>query len=289
MSLGRGLVLAAALLPAGVAGAQARAPARIWGVTVDRVQPLDAILEAVRALPRRMTVRVVLDDGVPPETYRDLIEGLAPGADVMAELADSYDFKTLDRPGMAEKTRRYLDAFGPQVAIWEVGNEVNGDWLGPEAEVVAKVTDAFDQVKARGGRTALTLYYWGGPDGLAPEIHMARWALAHLPARMLVGLDYVFVSYYEDYFPARHRPDWERVFHVLGRAFPDSLLGLGEVGALRDGNHEDRVRRYYGLRVDHPRYVGGCFWWTFATDMVPRARPMWRALADQLRDPGLSR
>jgi hypothetical protein len=64
--------------------------------------------------------------------------------------------------------------------------------------------------------------------------------------------------------------------------FPNSLLGIGESGALRPGGHAERLRRTYALRVDHPRFVGGFFWWTFATEMVPRDRPLWQVLADQL-------
>jgi hypothetical protein len=275
--------LGAALPPAGAGPARAAPPEGwIWGVTVDRVQPLDDIVEAVLALPRRMTVRVVLDEGVEPETYRELVERLAPGADLMLELADSFSFRTLDLGRMTAKTRSYLDAFGARAALWEVGNEVNGDWLGPEPEVAAKVVAAYDLVKAGGGRTALTLYYGEETGGLTPEGQMARWAVRHLPARMIAGLDYVFVSYYEEDHPGRRRPDWNRVFRVLARVFPSCRFGLGESGCRVAGAEPDRLRRSYGLRLREPRYVGGCFWWTFVDDMVPRSRPLWRVLADQL-------
>jgi hypothetical protein len=40
-----------------------------------------------------------------------------------------------------------------------VGNDINGEWLGTTPDVVAKMKGAYDLVKARGNRTALTLYY----------------------------------------------------------------------------------------------------------------------------------
>lgn len=267
------------------AGAWVRAeglPARIWGVTVDRVDPEDAIVEAILALPRRMTVRVVLDNRVPADTYGPLIRRLSQGADLMAELADSYDMKNVGLQDMKEKTTAYLDAYAPQVAIWEVGNEVNGNWLGPDARVAEKVAAAFDLVKARGGRTALTLFYGRGPRGQAPPAAMEAWSKAWLPERVLKGVDYVFVSYYRDADPRLPRPDWPRIFRRLGKLFPNSLLGIGESGASKAERPAATLRRTYGLKVDDPRFVGGCFWWTFATDMVPRDRELWKVLAEAL-------
>ena len=47
----------------------------------------------------------------------------------------------------------YLDALGATVDIWEVGNEINGEWLGTTSDVVAKASIAFDLVRKRGYRT----------------------------------------------------------------------------------------------------------------------------------------
>lgn len=38
------------------------------------------------------------------------------------------------------------------VDIWVIGNEINGEWLGDTAGVVAKMTGAYDVVKAAGKR-----------------------------------------------------------------------------------------------------------------------------------------
>ncbi|GAA3030296.1 hypothetical protein GCM10020229_47170 [Kitasatospora albolonga] len=56
--------------------------------------------------------------------------------------------------------------------VWEIGNEVNGNWLGSYADVSTKITDAYRQVEAAGKRSALTLYYdigcGNGPSELDP-------------------------------------------------------------------------------------------------------------------------
>jgi hypothetical protein len=254
------------------------APPRIWGVTVDRPGPVEPLVEAVEALPRRMMVRVVLDDGVPPATYGPLILHLAGKAELMLELEDSIAMKAMGLAAMEAKTRAYLDAFGDQVAVWEVGNEINGDWLGPDQEVAAKVAAAFDLVTARGGRTALTLHYGGG-DPLSGMVH---WSKAYLPTRMLQRLDYVFVSYYPEDQEVAVKPDWNKVFRRLGELFPRSLLGIGECGSRPGMASPERLREAYGLQVRHPRFVGGYFWWNFATDMVPRTLPGWEMLRQEL-------
>ena len=278
-------VLMGTLLLLGACGCRpARSPQaapRMWGVTVDRVEPTADIVAAVVALPRHMTVRLVLDNNVPAETYQPLISQLAPKADIMAELADSFGMKALAPAAMAAKTREFLDAFSDQVAIWEVGNEVNGDWLGSDDVVAAKVIAAYDMVKARGGKTALTLSYCGGPDGQAPEANLTAWCRTRLPARMIQGLDYVFISYYEENTLAFPQPDWPGLFDRLGVLFPNSLLGIGETGT-RKPDPQANLHHYYSMRIDHPRFVGGVFWWYFTLDMVPSSQPLWAALAQEL-------
>ena len=78
----------------------------------------------------------------------------------MGELVDSSAAKSYTVASYRQRAVDFVNAFGSQVDLWEVGNEVNGEWVGqhlagggqdrrPPIEVV---TDA-------GGRTALTLYY----------------------------------------------------------------------------------------------------------------------------------
>lgn len=56
-------------------------------------------------------------------------------------------------------SNQYINALSDVVDIWEVGNEINGEWLGSNADVVAKMTGAYDLVKAQNKTAALTLYY----------------------------------------------------------------------------------------------------------------------------------
>ena len=77
----------------------------------------------------------------------------------MGELLDSSDETGISTARFAERVRSYLRALGRKVDLWEIGNEVNGDWTGPYPVVSARLTAAYKEVKAAGGRTAPTLYY----------------------------------------------------------------------------------------------------------------------------------
>ena len=67
-------------------------------------------------------------------------------------------------------------------------------------------------------------------------------------------------------------------FDELGVMFPNSKIGFGECGTKIAANKATYVDRYYRMKIDHPRWVGGDFWWYFAEDMVPSTAPLWATL-----------
>ncbi len=195
-----------------------------------------------------------------------------------------------------------MDTF---VDIWEVGNEINGEWLfgntkrcspkasvnsTSQADVVTKMVETYDYLKSQGKVTALTLYY-NTPCRRPVANEMFTWANANIPARMKGGLDYLLVSYYE--VDCRgYKPDWEQVFSQLATMFPNSKLGISEFGwsDKRTSNPiiKDLVQRHYAIHPSVSNWVGGGFYWEFAIDMVPydpAADSLWNtinmALANQ--------
>jgi len=251
---------------------------RVYGVTVDRLDGLEKTLEALRTLGRKPTVRIVFDEDMPAEHYREAAGKIHEVAFVMGEILDSQFVKKCTLEGYRKRTGEYLETLGGRVDLWEVGNEINGDWLGPAEQAAAKMTAAFDLVKERKKAAALTLYYNEG-SVKDRSFEMFRWAEERIPDRVKQGLDYAWVSFYDDDFegPA---PDWPAVFERLGKMFPAAKLGIGECGTKKQSRKAEFVRRYYGLKVDHPRFVSGCFWWYFSQDMVPSTRPLWKVLQE---------
>lgn len=265
------------------AAPDAAASERVVGVTIDDVEPIDDIVDSLASLSVKPTARVVFDENVPAAYYQEPVAKLHAVSFVMGELLDSFYVKDYSQAAYEARASEYLAGLGNQVDVWEVGNEINGEWLGPTADVVAKMSAAYGLVRAQGAKTALTLYYnhdcWEQADH-----EMFKWAADNIPADMKQGLDRVLVSYYEDDCNG-YQPDWPSVFQQLGDMFPSSQLGIGECGTTDATKKQEYVQRYYGMAIDHPRWIGGHFWWYFVQDMVPKSKPLWAVLDEVIAGP----
>lgn len=258
-------------------------PAPLYGVTVDDVSRLGDITESLRRLSKMPTTRIVFDEEVEPDYYRKPAVAINKVSYVMGEILDSFYVKTVSVPGYIDRTRKYLNALSDVVDIWEVGNEINGEWLGANDDVVAKMSGAYDLVKSQNKTAALTLYYnqdcWSRKSN-----EMFTWANANIPYRMKQGLDYVFISYYEADCNGL-KPDWPAVFQKLSVMFPGSKIGFGEVGTASRTKKAEYLTRYYTQKINVPNYVGGHFWWYYRQDMVPYTKPLWNTLNSVISAP----
>jgi len=185
------------------------------------------------------------------------------------------------------RVKSYVSTLGSAVDIWEIGNEVNGDWTGSYTKVDAKLTEAYDVVTSAGARSALTLYYNVGCGDGRRELDPVAFSQRYVPAAVRRGLDYVFLSYYEDDCHGI-RPSastWTAYFARLHTLYPSALVGLGEIGmhhpatAATQASAQALMRYYYGLSISLPYYVGGYFWWYYDEDCLPAStKPLWSSL-----------
>lgn len=250
-------------------------PAPIYGWTTDSAWDVPRVMDALNHLRVKTTLRVVLDPGVAPSEYLAPIQQFATKAYIMAELVDSEDIPKYTTAQYLARAQAFYAVLKPYVSIWEVGNEVNGDWTGKPADVVAKVAAAYDYIKSQGGRTALTLYENKGCED-KPQYDMITWVDSNLPGRIKIGTDYAFVSYYEQDCN-NLRQDWNTVFQQLSMRFPLSRLGMGEVGTTARLQKAAYLTRYYGMNpAGVPNFVGGYFWWYGFQDLSPSSAPLWK-------------
>jgi hypothetical protein len=267
-------------------------PRPLYGVTVDDVSHAGQIVAGVRNLPEAPTVRVYFDVHEPARYYTATVSALRPVSYLMGELLDSADETSISAPAYHERVTSYLAAFRDKIDLWEIGNEVNGSWAGRYPAVEAKLTEAYRAVTAAGKRTALTLYYNAGCGDGPGELGPLAFSRAYVPTAVRAGLDYVLLSYYPAACPGA-RPStatWTAYFQSLHALYPKARLGFGEIGLANPVATktlklaESLVRRYYGLAVNLPYYVGGYFWWYFAEDGLPYAsKPLWGVLSSGLR------
>jgi hypothetical protein len=246
----------------------------IYGVTVDDPWRAAETADAIAALPRPVLARVVFDSGMSAAEYVEPVRTISAAGPVMGEILDSYFVREVGVDAYRARTREYLAALGDAVSVWEIGNEVNGDWLGATPDVVAKIRAAHEEVRAAGGRTALTLF----GCSIRPENEMLRWSEENLDPGLRASLDHVWVSFYEDDC-GDAPPDWNVAFRRLAELFPNSTLGFGECGTRYADRKAEALRRWYTTVPDAPRFVGGYFWWYFSEDMVPRTNPLFAELA----------
>ena len=177
--------------------------------------------------------------------------------------------------------KEYADALGDEIDIWEIGNEVNGEWTGSRSKVAAKITAAYNYVKSSNHKTALTLSYNENCYG-DEKNKMFAWSQAYIPGYMKEGLDYVFVSYYDENCQ-QESPDWETVFDSLHTIFPNSKLGIGECGTKNKNDKEVTMKKFYRMGVQRQDFVGGYFWWYYKKDCVPYTKELWSVLNDAIK------
>jgi hypothetical protein len=262
---------------------------RIYGVTVDEVTNLNQIVASLAHLPGRPMVRIPFDPGMEPAGYAQAVDEIGRVAGIMAQPVDSSEVAGYTAAQYIARFDRYLNAFGDKIAIWEIGNEVNGNWLGPLDVVRQDIEGAYTAVRRAGGRTALTLSYEPacGDD-------MFAWSARNVRPAIRDGLDYVLISYYAEDCNGTQpsTAQWTAVFRRLHALFPRAKLGFGEIGTNQGDPVADKLatlRRYYRLRIDVPGYIGGYFWWYYAEDMVPYQRnALWAGLASIITSGGAS-
>ena len=281
-------------------------PTPLRGLTVDRVDELPALVESVARLDQPPTLRIVFDLEQDPEHYAAAIEALRPHAYLMGLLLDSTDLAEPSVEQVRARAEEYLAAFDGQIDIWEVGNELNGEWVGsgPD-EINAKALAALEVVQAHGARSAITLNYWQGP-GCYAQPWEATLPFAAATPDGLRGVDYLLLSVYETACDPAQRPsaaDLAEALTELGGIFPGASLGIGEIGAQGrpDGlpaeptlaTKEQIAERYYGQHAEltatlGDRFVGGYFWWYYVTDAVPyeRDETLWPSLNELLNSLG---
>ena len=159
-----GLLLSGMGSPAAFGGTIAgrSVPSPIYGVTLDDVSKPAAEVNSLGQMAQVPTARIVFDAGVRPSYYLKPIQQLRNVAYIMGELVDSSYMKQYTVNQIASWTQSYTKALGNLVDIWEIGNEVNGNWLA--SNTLAKIEAMYDVVSAQGGATALTFFYEGEPS-----------------------------------------------------------------------------------------------------------------------------
>jgi hypothetical protein len=268
----------------------------VFGITITDTDP-KFLEEAKRRIDELSSIskvpivtRIVLDPIMKRETepdfryqldaYKSYIKEIQKVSCVMGELGDSYDLynyfpytKKDGKPAPPRANRTYLEwtnraveALGQDVDVWEIGNELNGDWTGwkcdkngkncehedktPEQKIekqreVLRATEAsyneimrlkgLGKVKAD-ALTAITLYYNEDAD----HHHCVDYDEARLNTWLKVAdttlndtikqkVDFVLLSFYESDCPQVDKSyrGIARTFDSIRKVFKGEATGFG--------------------------------------------------------------
>ncbi|MGZ5319745.1 MAG: hypothetical protein ACXWFU_14645 [Actinomycetota bacterium] len=265
-----------------------------WGVTVDRTSHMERTVDSINDLvdghAGEAHARVVFDLGQGPAAYDAIVGAMqAKGIVVVGQILDSFPFHKLTLAQWKQRVRTFVDHF-PQIDIWEIGNEVNGEWLG--AQVPAKLEYAAGYVKAQDASdtTMLTVYWQMGTAG-HPGNAVFQWIHDRVSPQLAADVDVVALSTWIGDAPLGLAHD--EVFERLHGLFPGSRLAMGELGYWepdtsrvwwwRSRSHPTTtvrravVRHMYLANLAFPYSVGGGFWWYYVQEMSER-QGLWRTL-----------
>jgi hypothetical protein len=252
------------------------------GLTIDvREDYKENIDMAARVTAPYGWIRIVFDP-LRPSAYTEIVAyARSKGLKILGQPVDSsYDKKfTLEQ--YVQRLRDYIAAF-PEIDAWEVGNEVNGNWLTPA--IPQKIAAAAAYCKSMHKMTVLTFFYQINTGGLA-KWSMFTWINEHLPQSTRDNIDVVFVSLYEEQAPLGI--GFDQVMTQLRAEFPKQKIGLGELGYWIKGQRawwtlskENSMTdglvavasKYYPASFGYENSVGGCFWWNFVREFKTELR-----------------
>lgn len=257
-------------------------PDTLYGVTTELVSGLAALSAAVERHTKTVTVRIVFQDGTTASDYQAAVSALRQHSYIMGEVSDSTALAAQTVEGYRTRTKDFVSTFRDTIDIYEIGNELNGEWVGSSPEDInAKVQAAYDVVKKDYAslklRTAITLNYWP-----TTNYYMHPWEdtltyAKSMPEEIRNGTDYLLLSFYEEAGSPEVRPsdaDFIKIFSALMPLFPNARVGMGEIGTARAAEKTRVANRYYGMHNAvkagvGSRYVGGYFWWYYYQDCVP--------------------
>lgn len=274
----------------------------VYGVTLDDLTQIDAIVASLQNLPYRPTVRVVFDPDTPAADYYAPLLRLHAVAYVMGEIYDSYYFPT-NLSTYQARTQALVSQLKGSVDVWEIANEINGEWLrnnpdGPNSTVNAEeqqigqmVAAANTIVKSNGGKTAITLYYNDDSKGTncweKPQDYWKTWPTTFLSAMVRQQADYALFSYYPYQDCPGLNPSWKNDFAALESIFPNAKVGFGEVGTSDTSApatvQQNLIKTYYPMvnSMGDPRFIGGFFWWNYVEEMLPYTKSSYFQLLRQ--------
>jgi hypothetical protein len=244
----------------------------MYAITLDNPWDYKKVVTTLKPFNKKVWVRIVVDTGVPISEYVIPFKAIAAVAPVMCMLCDSFVFKDLTAEQYLARTIEIHKLLGAFISVYEIGNEINGDWLG--TDVSNKVSVVRNYLGNNSLKTSLTMY--------SDELDSWKpWMTAN--ASVVSTVDWLLLSEY----PADnngHRVNFADFTKHCKSLNTKALIGWGECGIVTISKKVAEFNYYYKTQNDlyklDSRYLGGYFWW-YQKDFVsvtPKLLPNLKAL-----------
>ena len=209
---------------------------------------------------------------------------------VLGAILDTAQWpKTLTPEAYAERVKNIVLHYKGQVSSWEIGSEINGDWLGGASEPLS--LDQVFKIYSAGAakakeldpetETMATLYWW---EATAPDrAHsLSGWLKRYVPRGFGKNADVVGLELYPEDNPVGMA--MERAFDTVADALPAQKLMLSSFGYVEkehlkgywwlapddvDGGRKDLLILYTVASCAMRSSVCGGFWWQTLDQMLP--------------------
>lgn len=220
----------------------------LYGINIDDIYSIKKYLPLIKELPKKPTARIVIDNDADMSDYEHGVKALAPFADIMIQVNDSYDEKSLGLSEYVNKAKELLSIFGQTATLWEVGNEVNGDWLS--AKIWEKVEATLEVFRAAGHQDKTVVTYF-----------LDEWMVPWIRDHKKLNFEWVMLSCY-----AGNQRELDKMVRELPQtaALLKDLTGapnfaVGEYGEDEWGGGNKR-RIIPKLITEFEKYPGAFYW-----------------------------
>jgi hypothetical protein len=209
---------------------------------------------------------------------------------IMITILDTAQWpRTMTPPTYAERVKNIVLHYKGRASSWEVGSELNGDWIGGASNPMSpdQVYRIFSAGAAQAKKldptteTVATLYWW---EQTAPDrAHsLSGWLNRFSNEGFGKSVDVVGLELFPEDNPVGF--SFERIFDETSEAIPGTTLMLSSFGYVEkdtvsgywwlspediDGGRKDLLILYTGASCAMRYSVCGGFWWQTLDQMLP--------------------
>lgn len=228
----------------------------IRGITIKDLYDEDLEKKLERLKNKNYTARIVIDKADQINGLIDTVRMVCKYVTPCIQIQDSYGERGLSNDQLYYKAEMLYKKFGDICSFWEIGNEVNGDWVSNN---IAERVQYVYALMPENDKALLTLFWGSG---------MIDW-LKKYPFKT----HYVGISFYP-HANFELSPNLMPEIKDICAINPDCKVILSETGL---ENFQDRLpwrqritalKKLESITVNHPNWGGNLGLWDWQTEKV---------------------